>query len=457
MDDPVVPKDDAPSPVQEDSKPQFRTYASDVAKLTGKPLSSTVQNTPAPIPTTPAPPPPAKIIPKAPTTEESREAVLERLRAKAAGKTPATPAAPAPTPPPPAPSTAETREEVLKRLQKNAVQKSTPAAPVVAAPAPVAPPLPQRPATPVGILPLAKKPEAVQPPATVHTYKSDFSEKAKTEHATPISILAAEQNARGTAPAPRQLKTPKKNYLPMIAGAVALLLAGGASIYFSVLFVTGRPPIIVAPSVPSLIFADVHRELKGTGLELQQGLSELTNENLPEGGVAVAYVTYASTTGKNTTVMLPAEGGALISGMGLSAPEILLRNVEPQSTVGVVRADAETYPFFMFRVASYERTFAGMLQWESTIARDLSRFYPEYPAEAPLGTTTATSTASAPVRMQRVFVDAVIDNHDVRVLKDEQGRQLMLYGYRDKETLIIARSEKAFSELLARLSSTRSN
>jgi hypothetical protein len=59
--------------------------------------------------------------------------------------------------------------------------------------------------------------------------------------------------------------------------------------------------------------------------------------------------------------------------------------------------------------------------------------------------------------MQRVFVDAVIDNHDVRVLKDEQGRQLMLYGYRDKETLIIARSEKAFSELLARLSSTRSN
>ncbi len=448
MDDPVVPKDDAPSPVQEDSKPAFRTYASDVAHLTGKPLPPNVKNTPAPVPTTPAPPPPAKIIPKAPTTEESREAVLERLRAKAAGKTVAVPAAPDPVPAPPAPSTAETREEVLKRLQKNAAPRPAPTASM----RPPAPPPP-----PVGIPPVTKKPEVVQAPAAVHTYKSDFSEKAKTERATPISILAAEQNARGTALQPHQLKAPKKNYVPMIAGAVALLIAGGASIYFSVLFVTGRPPIIVAPSVPSLIFADVHRELKGTGFELQQGLSELRNENLPEGGVAVAYVTYASTTGKNTTVMLPAEGGALISGMGLSAPEILLRNVEPQSTVGVVRADAETHPFFMFRVASYERTFAGMLQWESTIARDLSRFYPDYPEEAPLGTSTATSTQRAPIRMPRIFIDAVIDNHDVRVLKDEQGRQLMIYGYRDKETLIIARSEKAFSELLARLSSTRSN
>lgn len=456
MDDPVVPKDDASSPAQEDSKPAFRTYASDVAKLTGKPLASNVQNTPAPVPTTPAPPPPAKIIPKAPTTEESREAVLERLRTKAAEKTPPAPVAPAPVPAPPAPSTAETREEVLKRLQNNAVPKAAPIAPVTPPPAPVVPPAPPRPVPPVGIPPVAKKPEAVPPPATVHTYKSDFSEKAKTEHATPISILAAEQNARGSALQPRPLKTPKKNYVPMIAGAVALLVAGGASIYFSILFVTGRPPIIVPPSVPSLIFADVQRELKGTGFELQQGLSELTNENLPEGGVAVAYVTYASTTGKNTTVMLPAEGGALISGMGLSAPEILLRNVEAQSTVGVVRADAETHPFFMFRVASYERTFAGMLQWETTIARDLSRFYPEYPEEVPFGTSTASSTISTP-RMPRVFIDAVIDNHDVRVLKDEQGRQLILYGYRDKETLIIARSEKAFSELLARLSSTRSN
>lgn len=432
--------DDTATPQQTDSaRPQFRTYASDVAALTGKPLPKTVQNTPAP-PSKPFEPPPATIIPKAPTTDESRDAVLSRLRARVGSETPAMPVPAAILPK--APSTDEARADVLARLRAGA------------GPAPA--PAPARPAPPPGLPPIHKI-EPVAPPAPIHTYKSDFSDRSKETGASKISILAAEQNALGRGKPLPQIPVKKKGRMLYVTGAALLILAGAASIYFAFAFVTGHPPVLVGPSVPSLIFADEHVELKGESGELRAGLADLATRSLAEGGVAVAYVTYATTTAKGDTVVLPAEGGALIRAMGLPAPELLLRNVEPASTVGVVRAGGETRPFFIFQVASFERTFAGMLDWEPTMARDLGLFYPSYPEAAPasMGTTTASSTSIVAKPFSVSFVDEVVDNHDVRVLRDATNRSLILYGYRDKETLIVARDEAAFSELLARLASTR--
>lgn len=397
----------------------------------------------APLSPKPYDPPPAQIIPKAPTTDESREAVLARLRARTVSQ-PAQ-AAPEGVVIPNAPTTNEKREEVLARLRKSAgvAPQTAPAR----APEPIAPP--------PGLPPINKL-EAVPAPAPIHTYKSDFSDQAKETGASKISILAAEQNARGRAPVP-QLKTKKKSRALFIAGAVLLILAGGASIYVAFSFVTGHPPVFVGPSIPSLIFADDHVELTGSGSELRQGLADLSTRSLPAGGVAVAYVTYATTSAKGDTVTLPADGGALISALGLSAPDILLRNIDPSSTVGVVHAGSETRPFFIFRVASFERTFAGMLDWEGTMAHDLALFYPPY-AEAevqPTASSTASSTNAIHTPFTISFIDEVVDNHDVRVLRDASGRSLMLYGYQDKQTLIIARDEAAFSELLQRLASTR--
>lgn len=466
---------DEPDAALANDTPQFRTYASDVAKLTGKPPAKNVVNVPAPadvpVPKTaptpkpepeavaPAPeaalspkpydPPPAEVIPKAPTTDESRETVLARLRAKAA---PAGPIGPVLAPAkivPKAPSTDEKREEVLARLRGN-----SPAAPVV----PVPPPVQRVPEPPPGLPPINRL-EKVAAPAPLHTYKSDFSDKAKETGASKISILAAEQNALGSARPVPQLRVKKKSRALFIGGAVLLIIAGGASIYAAYALVTGHPAVIVAPQISSLIFADAHAELSGTGADLRAGLVGLDSAILGEGGVEVAYITYATTTAKGDTIKLPATGGALISALGLGAPDLLLRNVDPASTAGVIRASGETRPFFIFRVASFERTFAGMLAWEPDMGDDLAVFYPPYP-EAPItGTTTATSTAASTAPAAKAFgpsfADEVVDNHDVRVLRDSAGRSILLYGYQDKQTLVIARNEAAFTELLARLASTK--
>jgi hypothetical protein len=421
-----------------------RTYASDVAKLTGKPLPRNVQNVPAPARPVP-PPPPAKVIPKAPSTDEKRDEVLARLKAKAAP----TPSAPLPTAAPAvvvpkAPSTDEKKEEVLARLRARTGEAAAPT--IKPAPTPTFTP-------PPGIPTVSKTPVS-QGPSPIHTYKTDFAGRAARSGASPISVLAQEQDAGGV-PAPAVLRPPHKRTGLIIAGGAILLIAGGTSIFFAYQLLTGHPAIPVEPFVPSLIFADERDELTGGASDLASSLVSLESHSLPEGGVAVAYLTYATTTGDGKTTRIPAEGGALIAALGLPAPDLLLRNVEPASTVGVIHAGGEVRPFFLLKVASYERTFAGMLSWEPTMNDDLLRFYPPYPS-APVATTTASSTpatSALPLSPEK-FIDEVVDNHDARALKDAMGRTLLLYGYRDKETLIIARNEAAFSELLSRLAAS---
>ncbi len=377
---------DAPEPKLVDgTKSHVRTYATDVATLTGKPLPTKVENVPAPAPI--PLPTPAPVAPKP---------------------------VPAPLAPTPAPAVTlppdPEKEAAIERIKEKVAQP------------------------------------AAERPSPIHTYKSDFAEHVEAQKASPISVLAAQQDS--ARPAPVVLTTPKKKFPAELVGGVLLIVVGIAAIAASYMYIS-RDKVVEELFVPSLIFADERISLSGSAEELRAGLANPEGAaELPPGGVLITYITYSTTSpdGK-TTIELAATGGSLIDALRLPAPDILLRNILPESTVGVVRAGEETRPFFIMKVDSYERTYAGMLTWEAMMEQDLSVFYPPYPV-----LETATTTLES---FRLSFIDAIVDNRDVRVLKDADNRTLILYGYRDKETLIIARNEAAFSELLARLAATR--
>ncbi len=209
------------------------------------------------------------------------------------------------------------------------------------------------------------------------------------------------------------------------------------------------------------MFADEYREITGSGIALQSALAETATGTLVSGNVLVTYVMTKGTDEQGATFSTPLGGDAFVRALMPRAPDILLRNVASESTVGAINTGTDTKPFFALRVDSYERTYAGMLTWEPLMARDLAVIYPLHPAEAlPAITPAATSTAttSVPVALDPMpaaplsrFSDAIVANHDVRVLRDTMGRSLILYGYADKLTLLIARDEAAFEALLARL------
>ncbi len=516
---PVVAKP-TPPPVQ-------TPLPAPVVREPKKPFFKVVEKRPRPLPPAPVyvPSPPVPSPNPEPILE--RAAILERLRQKVSesaqmsiqqSPAPAIPVelpkpeplivsaplarAPAPTPPPPPAPTPPPMPVPVPIPPPPAPTPPPAPAPIPQAPAAVPPPSPPPvpasawsnipssapqfapPSEPVPerIPPIRKETyrepietyvpprPAVSAPEALHTYTSDFSDRIDTKSASAFSVLAAEQDAHVTLPA-RSEPAPdhKKTLIAVGTGIVLLLLAGGGVFATYQFVMTMRNTPIASLTVPSIVFADEYRELSGTGLDLMESLALAANSALLPGNVLVTYILTSSSSEDGPILTSPAGGKAFMYALAVPAPDILLRNIAEQSTIGVVNTGGDTKAFFALRVDSYERTYAGMLTWEPLMARDLALLYPLYPATIPervetvtVSTTTATSTATttsvtvtpsfaieAPARTR--FEDTVVANHDVRVLRDTNGRSLILYGYADKRTLLIVRDEAAFEALLPRL------
>lgn len=320
-------------------------------------------------------------------------------------------------------------------------------------PAPVLQPILQE--EPLRVSPAVLKASAVIMPAPVifeptrtatetispiHTYSSDFADHIDERKATTFSVLAAQQDsAQPTAlPNPARSRNTVKIVLATIMIMIGLGLIGGAGY----LFTSKQIPILTVAKASSLIPYDESVEIKGTGVDLQQQLANKAQGVLVQGNILLAYVSVSTTT-QQGSVGIPQPGGVLINRLELPVPDIFLRNIDPTSTVGVIHAGEQTSPFFIFRVNSYERTFAGMLAWEPAAPNDLGILYPPYPEDA--SSTPSTNTAG--------FIDIVIANHNVREYRDSRGRSVLLYGYLDKQTLILARDAAAFTAIAARMPS----
>jgi hypothetical protein len=398
-------------------------------------------------------PEPESTVPEAPSAQANREEILARLRSKIATppveETPTVfepitpievqpepriqPVQPAPIPTP----TLENNDAKLRTAAPDFTNfdmswlETTPQPAPTPAQAPVTPPTPKE---VVGAT-----------PSPIHTYSSDFADRIDSKQSSTFAVLAAQSDAGQTPRTPR----PKRNWTPLVAGLVMLVVGTGA-IIGAYLYKQEQNASPVSTAIPSVIRYDEAVEVKGSDEQLMQAVSDVGQGGGVTGNIVLTYVTGSSeTTGSN----IPQPGGELIKRLGLPMPSILLRNIQLNSSVGIVKAESESRPFMILGVNSYERTFAGMLAWEQNMDDDLAIWFPPY---ASLPTQDASSTSTPVVLLQSSpgFVDAVVANYDVRILRDASGRSIMLYGYRGKDTLIIARDEAAFSALVSRLSST---
>lgn len=309
-------------------------------------------------------------------------------------------------------------------------------APVTQAPVPAAPKVEQAPVAPV------PSPKPAPPELSpIHTYSGDFSSLVKDSGASRATILAAEQDAGQEV----RVVTPREragSALYVIAGAILLGVGAGGVYYAYDRYVVQTAPAIITPVVAAPIFVDERQEIAGTDVLLMQAIQQSLTRPLAAGAVRFLYTQVATTTDQSvfSALQLPAPGG-------------LLRNIQAKgSMAGIVNAD-ESSPFFILSVSSYSDTFAGMLAWEPTLVRDVAQLYPAHTAQ--VASTTATSTSAFTIKTTPGFFDEVISNHDARIYRDAEGRGVVVYGYWDATTLVIARDKKAFTEILQRLATSR--
>ncbi len=363
----------------------------------------------------------------------------------------------------------------LKELQ-------TPAERLVAA-SPITPPAEEKPAPVVEERKEMSVPEIKSSP--IQTYEGDFRDKVKEEKASPATVLAAEQDARDIEDEPALVKKRSLGGIFYTLFGIIFLIVGGVGVYIAYTrYAVSLIPVILAPTVSSPIFVDERKEVSGTGAALLQEIEESVTDPLASGSVRLLYTKSSTTTDQS-----------VFSALQKPAPDILLRNINAENSMaGVVNVGGVQSPFFILSVISYSSTFSGMLSWEKTMPGDLTELFPAYSniiassetnaaatstlsaavatttatttIAARIATTTATTTASTTTatttspsiikKMVAGFRDEVVGNHDVRIYRDENGQSIVLYGYWNQTTLIIARDPLAFTEIINRLATSQS-
>lgn len=316
---------------------------------------------------------------------------------------------------------------------------------------------------------------------TVRTYQSDIANTIKNDNVSMIKIALSEKKRQERRGAFDDIADSGKKNLYIVIGAVfALLVVAGLIGGYMYLQAEKNKVVIQAEQqkVQPLLYTETVSILNIDQINISDlfKIIEKDKEAVMELGEMKAII---PTVGSSTEerALTTAEFFTLINSR---APDGLVRSLGPNFTLGVY-AFTPREMFAVFKVSSYDAAFAGMFEWEPSIESDLGDIFinKKDRVSTDLGTlssprTTGVSSASGTAQAsgtqsgagnaagspfgilsQRKFVDKVLSNKDARVLVDTNGKEAMLYTFLDKETLVIATSEKSLKEIIFRLTTGR--
>lgn len=311
---------------------------------------------------------------------------------------------------------------------------------------------------------------------TVRTYQSDIANTIKNDNVSMIKVALSEkkrQERRGQLD--NTLEDTNKNLYILIGAVVAFLVIAGLIAGFIYLQSENsrKTAQVEQQKVQPLLFTETTSILNIDQFELSDlfKIIERDKEAIMElGDMKSIVLTMGSSTAERQ--LTTEEFFTIINSR---APNGLLRSLDPNFLLGVY-AFTPREMFAVFKVNSYDAAFAGMFEWEPSIESDIGDIFinkKERVARS-LNTLSAVKSTSTPpdgnsttdasstvqsspfgVFSQRKFIDKVLSNKDARILVDTDGKEAMLYTFIDKETLVIATSEKSLKEIIFRLTTGR--
>ncbi len=308
-----------------------------------------------------------------------------------------------------------------------------------------------------------KKPEGVGP---LETYQGDIARVVQDEGVSVVSIAAAEANRRGAVPlAQDESASGAGNYLrtAIFVGVGVLLFAGaGGLILYALSGNTALPKqaVGVAPFITvdgtSVVQLPANTD---SDTAMNTLVAAKNSVSLSLGLVGQLYIENAATSSSASATYEDAP--TLLSLLAPDIPPILLRDINPVYLLGV-HSYGINQPFLILKVDSYEQAYAGMLAWEGSMKTDLTPLFtyvpppsihPTRPIVIP-NATTSTSSPQAPSSLpfvQTGFIDTIVNNHDARVLENQDGTIYFLWTFLDRQTIVVTTNPDTLEAIITRL------
>lgn len=285
----------------------------------------------------------------------------------------------------------------------------------------------------------------------IHTLKDDLQDVVKEKKISLVRAVALEQTKKmgqehfTRAETASQINRPRRTLMIFIV--TLLVIFGGIFLYSAYSFMRVGTSESAKPQDVPLIFAENTAAFpigSLSAVDIKRSLSYARQPNAPLGSITRITPTVQRDT-NNVLENRPAIIEEFLQAIGAQVTPGLIRALSSNFFLGIHTVD-ENAPVLVIPVSSYERAFAGMLAWESTINADLSPLFTPVPSQ--------TIDANG-LLVDRKFQDAILHNYDIRVLRDDSGAIQLLYSFPTRAILIIAESPNSFTELLSRLRASR--
>ncbi len=296
----------------------------------------------------------------------------------------------------------------------------------------------------------AKK-EAPSTVTPIHTLKDDLQDAVRGKKLSLVHAVALEeekkrgQKKRGGA---GRYET-GRNLSGIITGALALILLVSSALYGAYYFTQKPAPASGAPADTPLFFADSTVRFpigSSSGADLKRTLAQGLNAPRASLGAVMRIMPVVTETNAGAQNERAATIEEFLRATGAQTPPELVRAFRGDFFLGIHAATERNVPILIIPVTSYERAFAGLLAWEAALNDDLAPFF------TPVPSLTVDETG---LLVKRKFEDAILQNYDVRVLKDDAGAPKLLYSFPTRNMLVIMEEPYSFAEILGRLRAGR--
>lgn len=303
----------------------------------------------------------------------------------------------------------------------------------------------------------------------LRTYERDIAEMVRTHQTSAVSVNIARQKTEEALPVAvrkekkverqkaREELVQKKPVTIVVdttpgassasrntlfaVGGVALIAIGIGLIGFFFFARNNAPaPIVIDVTTTPLLPSDETREINISGLTpsaISEQVSNIISSSYQNDTVTqIRFVTQNNGTPVAAPIFFEAATAAI--------PASLSRAFETRMFAGVYTLN-DKHPFYVIDIDSFDKAFEGMLAWEKDMYSDMGTL---------MRTDTATNNSIGGIVLN-TFSDVIIANKDARVLRTSEGNIVILYSFVDEHTLVIADSERAFKEILNRLSTAK--
>lgn len=219
--------------------------------------------------------------------------------------------------------------------------------------------------------------------------------------------------------------------------SILLVVVGLGVVYFGLNKFQALTTGIVVKAVPSLVLVEHQTEIKidkKTPAEIFASIDNLTRPTDEQEALTQFYFSETTTTEDGEEVNILTSDDFLATA-GVNLPTDFIHFLKPDFLAGAYSGGDKTLSnFYIFSTRSFEHTFASLIKNDREITFALF--------------SKLMSASQIDSLQTEQFVDEVISNIDVRLLKNTEGDIVLIYAFLDQETLVLTENKESFIKIV---------